>query len=171
MMLSRHGISTTLIAGTLGLACAFFLSSAPAKADQSTDNQLGKVFEEIGNNHLDLALHQVEALLRAEPNFRLAYLIKGDLLLARGRELKHFGDAPKGSNERLDDLRAEALARLHAYLDHPPRDQVPRYLLQLRADQRYAIVVDNKRSRLYLYKNVDGRPRFVADYYVTTGKR
>ena len=25
--------------------------------------------------------------------------------------------------------------------------------------------------RLYLYQNVDGRPRFVADYYVSTGKR
>jgi hypothetical protein len=48
---------------------------------------------------------------------------------------------------------------------------VPRYLLQLRADQRYAIVVDNKRSRLYLYQNESGRPRFVADYYISTGKR
>jgi murein L,D-transpeptidase YafK len=41
----------------------------------------------------------------------------------------------------------------------------------MRADQRYAIVVDNKRSRLYLYQNENGRPRFVADYYISTGKR
>ncbi len=170
-MLLRRGLSTALLAGALGLTSVFFLSPAPAEADQSTDTQLGKVLEEIGSNHLDLALDRVEALLKAKPNFRLAYLIKGDLLLARGRELKNFGDAPKGSSEKLDDLRAEALARLHAYLDHPPQDRVPRYLLQLRADQRYAIVVDNKRSRLYLYKNVDGRPRFVADYYISTGKR
>ena len=50
---------------------------------------------------------------------------------------------------------------------------MPRYLLQMQPDQRYAVVVDTKRSRLYLYENDvanGGRPRFVADYYVTQGK-
>ena len=167
----RRGFSNTLIAGTLVLASAVLLSPLSARADPGTDEQLGKVFEEIEGNHLDLALNRVEALLRAKPNFRLAYLIKGDLLLARGREIKPFGNAPQGSSERLDDLRAEALVRLHAYRDRPSQDQVPRYLMQLREDQRYAIVVDNKRSRLYLYQNENGRPRFVADYYISTGKR
>jgi murein L,D-transpeptidase YafK len=167
----RRGFSNTLLAGALGLAGVFFLSPAPAQAEQSADNLLGKVFREIGNNHLDLALENVEALIRAKPNFRLAYLIKGDLLLARGRELKGFGNAPQGSSPRLDDLRAEALVRLHAYRDRPSNDRVPRYLMQMPADQRYAIVVDNKRSRLYLYQNANGRPRFVADYYISIGKR
>ena len=166
----RRGLSNTLLAGALGLASAFFLSPAPAQAEQSTDDLLGKVFAEIENNRLDRALNHVEALLRTKPNFRLAYLIKGDLLLARGRALKAFGNAPQGSSERLDDLRAEALVRLHAYRDRPSQDRVPRYLMQLREDQRHAIVVDNKRSRLYLYQNENGRPRFVADYYISTGK-
>jgi murein L,D-transpeptidase YafK len=30
--------------------------------------------------------------------------------------------------------------------------------------------VDTRRSRLYLYENVDGQPRFVADYYVSHGR-
>jgi len=167
----RRGFSNTLLTGALALVSAFLLTPAPAQADQSTDDLLGKVFEQIENNHLDKALSQVEALLRAKPNFRLAYLIKGDLLLARGRELKTFGNAPQGSSGRLDDLRAEALVRLHAYRDRPAQDRVPRYLMQLREDQRYAIVVDNKRSRLYLYQNENGQPRFVADYYISTGKR
>jgi murein L,D-transpeptidase YafK len=167
----RRGFSNTLIAGALSLASAFFLSPAPAQADQSPDDLLGKAFEEIESNHLDLALKHIDALLRAKPNFRLAYLIKGDLLRARGRALTTFGNVPQGPSERLDDLRAEALARLQAYRDRPPEDRVPRYLMQMRGDQRYAIVVDNKRSRLYLYQNENGRPRFVADYYISTGKR
>ena len=167
----RRGFSNTLIAGALGLASVFVLSAAPARAEQSTDDLLGKAFAEIENNRLDQALSHIEALLRAKPNFRLAYLIKGDLLLARGRALRTFGNAPQGPSEQLDGLRAEALVRLHAYRDRPPQDRVPRYLMQLREDQRYAIVVDNKRSRLYLYQNEDGRPRFVADYYISTGKR
>jgi murein L,D-transpeptidase YafK len=47
---------------------------------------------------------------------------------------------------------------------------VPRYLLQLREDQRYAVVVDMRRARLYLYQNDSGKPLFVADYYVSSGK-
>ena len=167
----RRRFSNILIAGILVLASVILLSPLHARAEPGTDEQLGKVFDEIESNHLDLALNRVEALLRVEPNFRLAYLIKGDLLLARGREIKPFGNAPQGSSERLDDLRAEALVRLHAYRDRPSQDRVPRYLMQLREDQRYAIVVDNKRSRLYLYQNENGRPRFVADYYISTGKR
>jgi len=167
----RRGFSNTLIAGALGLASAFFLAAAPVRADQNADDLLGKAFQEIESNRLDQALNHIEALLQAKPNFRLAYLIKGDLLLARGRALKTLGDAPNGPSERLDGLRAEALARLHAYRDRPSQDQVPRYLMQMREDQRYAIVVDNKRSRLYLYQNENGRPRFVADYYISTGKR
>jgi len=167
----RRGLSNSLLAGAICLASAFFVSTAFAQANQSADALLGKAFDEIESNRLDHALNHIEALLRAKPNFRLAHLIRGDLLLARGRALKSFGNAPQGSSERLDDLRAEALARLHAYRERPPKDQLPRYLMQMRADQRYAIVVDNKRSRLYLYQNEKGRPRFVADYYISTGKR
>src|ERR1039458_4297119 len=99
----RRGFSNALLAGVLGLASAFCLS--PAGADQGTDALLGKAFEEIENNRLDLALDHIEALLRAKPNFRLAYLIKGDLLLARGRALQTFGNAPQGPSERLAGLR------------------------------------------------------------------
>ena len=167
----RRRFSKVFLAGTLGLASAFFLSAA--NADQNTDDQLERVFQAIEDNHLDVALEDVDALIQALPNFRLAYLIKGDLLLARSRPITTFGDVPKGAKneQRLNDLRAEALARLHAYRDRPRPDRVPRYLLQMSENQRYAIVVDNKRSRLYLYQNVNGRPRFVADYYISIGKR
>ena len=72
----RHGFSNTLLAGALGLACVLFLSPAPVQAEPSADELLGKVFEEIEAKRLDAALNHVEALLRAKPNFRLAYLIK-----------------------------------------------------------------------------------------------
>ena len=81
-----------------------------------------------------------------------------------------MGAVPNVPEERVEGLRAEALARLRAYRDRPPADRVPRYLLQLRDDQKYAVVVDTRRSRLYVYRNDDGEPHFVADYYVSSGK-
>ncbi|MBS1139494.1 MAG: ErfK/YbiS/YcfS/YnhG [Proteobacteria bacterium] len=142
-------------------------------SDSGPEEVLARIFAEIEANRLSNALQLTEALLRQHPNYRLANLIKGDLLLARTQQIQTFGALNDAPPEKVADLRAEAVARLKAYREKPPADFVPRYLLQMQPDQRYAIVVDTKRSRLYLYENDkknDGRPRFVADYYVTQGK-
>jgi murein L,D-transpeptidase YafK len=139
-------------------------------ADLTADAYLARAFDDISRERFDLAVGEIDALLKVKPNFRLAHLIKGDLLLARARPVNAMGAAANAPSDRLEGLRAEALARLRAYRERPSADLVPRYLMQLRDDQKYAVVVDTHRSRLYLYRNIDGRPRFVADYYVSSGK-
>jgi murein L,D-transpeptidase YafK len=139
-------------------------------AQLTAEDLLASAIDEIAGQRFDAALEYTEALIKIKPNFRLAHLIKGDLLLARARPISTMGAAPNAPAARVDGLRAEALARLRAYRDRPPENRVPRYLMQLREDQKFAVVVDTKRSRLYLYQNENGRPRFVADYYVSSGK-
>lgn len=147
--------------------------AAPAQrgiSDAGPDASLQYVFAEIEANRLDSALDRTETLLRAYPNFRLAHLIKGDLLLARAKPIATFGNTP-GSSERVRELRDEAIARLRAYRERPAAtSDIPRYLLQMGPEQRYAVVVDTKRARLYVYANDAGKPRFVADYYISHGK-
>ncbi len=141
--------------------------------DGGPEETLARIFAEIEANRLGNALQLTEALLRHYPNYRLANLIKGDLLLAKTQPIQTFGALSDAPADKVADLRAEALVRLKAYREKPPADTVPRYLLQMPPGQRHAIVVDTQRSRLYLYENDrshDGRPRFVADYYVTHGK-
>jgi murein L,D-transpeptidase YafK len=136
------------------------------------EDRLSGVFAAIEANKLDEALKRVDALIADYPNFRLAYLVRGDLLLARTRPLEGFGNVVKTvPQDRVDDLRAEALARLHALRDKPGEDWVPRYVLQLTPEQKHALVVDSRRSRLYVFANAEGKPRLVADYYVTLGKK
>ena len=154
------------------------ISSPPGRtpvtvSDSGPEAQLTKIFKEIENNRLNSALQLTENLLRQHPNYRLANLIKGDLLLARTQPIQTFGALNGAPPERVADLRAEAIVRLNAYKDKPETGNIPRYLLQMQPDQRYAIVVDTKRSRLYVYENDKangGRPRLVTDYYVTQGK-
>ncbi|MEY2632782.1 MAG: hypothetical protein RIR00_1436 [Pseudomonadota bacterium] len=149
---------------------------APARApttvsDSGPEAQLDRIFQTIERNQLDKALELTENLLQQYPNFRLGNLIKGDLLMARARPIGAFGAG--GPNDKVNELRDEAIARLKGYKQKPPADYVPRYLLQMQPDQKYAIVVDTQKSRLYLYQNdlgAGGRPRFVADYYITHGK-
>lgn len=142
-------------------------------SDSGPEAQLAKVFKEIEANRLNHALELIDSLLRQHPNYRLAHLIRGDLLLARTQPIQTFGALSGAPADKVADLRAEAIVRLKAYSEKPQSNFVPRYLLQMQADQRYAIVVDTKRSRLYVYENDlsnGGRPRFVADYYITQGK-
>ena len=159
---------------TLFLTATIFsaiLLATPARADAGPEALLNQVFDAINQNRLDAALTQVETLLRSNPNFRLANLIKGDLLIARVRPLRSLGDAPNAPPDRLNDLRAEAIARLKAYREPPPADKVPRYILEMRPEQRFAVVVDAQRARLFLYQNVEGVLRLAADYYISAGKR
>ena len=149
------------------LAFAFVTTAAAA----TPEDRLSTVFEAIESNKLDVALKRVDALIADYPNFRLAHLVRGDLLLARARPLQTFGNVVKTvPQERVDGLREEALARLRAARQRPGEDRLPRYVLQLHPEQKHALVVDSRRSRLYVYANDGGKPKLIADYYVTLGK-
>ncbi len=123
---------------------------------------------DIQSNRLDIALKRIDALLELKPHFRLAHLIKGDLLMARSRPLANIGN-PGVEDNNLADLRDEARVRLQQHFDPAPPDLIPEYLLQLDPKQRYALVADTNKARLYLYKNDNGEPRYVADYYISSG--
>ena len=158
------------IAALLCLASAAALAQAQKLPSDDVETALVGIFKAIEGRRLAEALARTEALIASRPNYRLAHLIKGDLLLARGWPIRTMGAAPNAPPERVRELREEALARLAAYRQRPPKDRIPRYLLQLRPDQKNAVVVDTKKSRLYIYENDNGKPRFVADYYISHGK-
>lgn len=175
---SRGWPSPAALLARLAAFAAVAALAAPAglRADtkingHDPESQLVKALQEIQASRIESALAEVDRLIAKNPNFRLAHLIKGDLLLARVRPISGLGNTGHAAPERLDELRAEAAARLRAMRERPEKDRVPRYLLQIAPDQRYAIVVDSKRSRLYLYENANGTPRLVTDYYTTLGKR
>ena len=134
------------------------------------DTVLVNTLVAIKNNKLDVALAEVDRVLKVYPNFRLAHLIKGDVLLARSQPLKRMGDASGVPADRLADLREEARARLARFQGDRPHDRVPRYLVQLQPEQKYALVVDTSKSTLYVFENRGGAASYLADYYITSGK-
>jgi hypothetical protein len=151
----------------LALACPLLAAAAPTPEDR-----LSGVFAAIEANRLDDALKRVDELIRDYPNFRLAHLVRGDLLLARSRPLLTFGNVVKTvPQEKVDDLRAEALVRLLALRDRPESGRLPRSIVQLHPGQRHALLVDSRRSRLYVFANAEGRPRLIADFYYYVLKR
>jgi murein L,D-transpeptidase YafK len=147
---------------------------APAVSSESKRNGpealLARTMGEINANRLDGALAEVDKIIDAYPNFRLAHLIKGDILLARSRPLTTLGNVIGAPSDEIEDLRDEARARIARHERRPPTAHVPRYLVQLNAEQRHAFVVDTSRSTLYVFENQGGEVRYVTDFYVTIGK-
>ncbi len=144
--------------------------SALPKIPRDTEGLLVKSLLEITQGQTQAALDTLDELLRVSPNFKLAHLVRGDLLMARARELNGFGNAPDASQESISDLRAEARVRLERYLNTQQADASPQFFWKLDPDQAHAILVDVSKSRLYLYRNVNGQPKYLADYYITVGK-
>jgi murein L,D-transpeptidase YafK len=139
-------------------------------ASNGPDALLLRTLHEVSNKRLDVAATEIDKVIDAYPNFRLAHLIKGDLLLARARPLATVGNAPAALRGDLDDLREEARARLARMQHQRPVDRVPLYLVQMRPEQRHALVVDTARSTLYVFENRDDGAGYVTDYYVSIGK-
>jgi murein L,D-transpeptidase YafK len=67
-------------------------------------------------------------------------------------------------------LQDEARARIERYLSKQVKDKQPNLLLAPNEQQKYLIVVDTSKSRLYLYRNEAAQLKYVADYYITVGK-
>jgi len=141
-----------------------------ASDSQDTEAQLFRSLQAINGNRLDIALSELDSLLQAKPNFKLAQLVKGDLLMARAGAIKSFGNAPNAPHEQIEDFRDEARVRLQRALTQTDPTLVPRFIWQMDPGQKYALVVDASRSTLYVYENANGKPRYVTDFYITIGK-
>uniref|UniRef100_UPI0037507E14 L,D-transpeptidase family protein n=1 Tax=Undibacterium sp. TaxID=1914977 RepID=UPI0037507E14 len=145
----------------------------PTQIDKPSPNPdllLIETYKFLANNELDKAQTKVDELLLAYPNFHLAHLIRGDLIAMRTRPVTRFGAANNAPNDKLKDLNEEAIARLRAIKERPNKDLVPNVILQMSEEQRYSLVMDARRARIYLYENIGGIPTLLSDYYVSQGK-
>ena len=110
--LLRLIVAVAVTAGALDAASMGNRQSAPKSVAVRGESSpiepealLVKTLIEIRNNRVDPALAEVEKVIQAYPNVRLAHLIKGDLLLARSQPLRELGQAPNAPRDRIEDLR------------------------------------------------------------------
>ena len=161
-------VAFALSATALADGSLFPLGDGPAFGNQ-VEAQVVRAIVELRESALNRALTEINKAVADRPNFRLAQLVKGDILMAQAGRPVAFASAavPAAS---LAPLQDEARVRLRRYLDAPPADALPDAVLELAPSQPYAIVVDTSRSRLYVYANELGRPRYVTDFYISLGR-
>lgn len=167
------------------LALVAFGMSAVAVADGSTagssmriaaptfanelEGSLVRAIVGLKETGLRQAMGEIDKALEQHPNFKLGHLLKGDMLMARAGKPVAFASlaAAPGTVAPLQD---EARVRLQRYLAAPNVDALPAPVLQLAPSQSHVLLVDSSRSRLFVYANDKGRPRYVTDFYVSIGK-
>jgi len=135
-----------------------------------------RTLEILKDGGLKPAMQELDAALIKNPNFRLGHLMRADLLMAKSGVAVALSGQPgvkqaPDSLSNIAELRHEAQVRLNRYFDAPPTDALPSAMLQLAPEQAHAILVDMTRARIYVFENVDGKPKRVADFYATIGKR
>jgi murein L,D-transpeptidase YafK len=171
---SRQTLVQALVAIiAAGASYAWAMNIAPAPVSRhiaAPEAMLVLALLDIRDSKFSSALDHIDSLLAANPNFRLAQLVKGDLLLARTRPINSIGNASGGSAEQVAGLRDEARVRLVRSQIKPAPELAPRYLLQLPEKEKLALVLDSTKSTLFVFENTGRTPRYVADYYVTIGK-
>lgn len=168
------------------VSCAAFANGdtpAPAKAKPrlavradkgSPEARLIEVYKKLGAGDNRAALKLAESLTRDVPTFQLAQLVYGDLLLIQRGRLDTVSvppaDLAASAATHWNQLRLEAVQRLHALAERPPKDALPRQFIDVPRTTRHAIAVDASRSRLYLFENSSKGLKLVADHYVSLGK-
>ena len=152
--------------------------AASAAFSNEVEGALVRALETLKDGGIKPALKEIDAALAKNPNFRLGHLMRGDLLMAKsGAALALSGTPP--SNDKtskpetvasIANLRHEAQVRLNRYYDAPAADALPTAVLQMAPGQEHALLIDSLRSRIYVFRNDNGRPLRVADFYTTIGK-
>lgn len=142
----------------------------------SPERRLIAIYRLVAANQLDSALQAADALVQSQPTFKLAQLLRADLMSARAGSLSDFGTSASaagltGTADGLAVLRDEARLRLQALRERPTPGLVPDEFVSLPASTRYAMAVDTSRARLYLFENTGQGLHLVEDFYVSVGKQ
>lgn len=148
---------------------------------QDHEAELLKAILYFKSGKLELALDELNKLIKKVPDFQLAYLLKGDLLLSKFGSTNNLGQTtllasivPNLGNSKqlqLTLLREEAAVRLRALLNNK-KNTFPRQILALGQSVKKALLVDKSANRMYVFSRQDSGDVFeeVNDYYITTGK-
>lgn len=120
----------------------------------------------LEQGQLDAALGKFDAVLAAQPSFKLGHAVRAEVI-ARLAGQESF----LGSYHELASLRHEAEKRLtHQPIASRQQQRVPINLLAPSQGDDTIILVDLTANRLYQYERVDSSWRLTGDHYVTIGK-
>jgi len=134
--------------------------------------KLLSTLNDINNLQLDTALSNITELEKEYPKYKLAQLIKADLLAAKtGQNALQKGVYQKNPKS-VDRLLSEAEVRWQFSKESLSNNAHFDDFVLKTDHQKNIVLVSLQESRLYLFeRNSKGKMVRVADYYVTMGRK
>ena len=140
------------------------------KKNQTVESLLIKTLELISNGKLTQANKVNDELIILAPNFKLAHLIRGDILSAYSMSIDNFGgSAVKINSGKVIELKKEAQRRIKGYLSSH-NNKLPKFNILPSEKDKYLIYVDMDSSRLFVFENNQRKYYYLSDHYVSIGK-
>ena len=164
----------TLLMGVNAIVCAQVNEGAESlhayKANDGYEPQVLEIIEALQAGKLDLALKIADAHLANFPKSQIGHLLRADILQGMATGLTDIGAQSALPESNLNGLKHQLKNRfLHkAHAQNDRHKQIPASLVAL-GQHDYVLVADMLYGRLYVYKNVNGDPLLVRDYYVSVG--
>ena len=138
---------------------------------ETVESLLIKSLELISTGELDQASKIIDKLIVLAPNFKLAHLIRGDILTAYSMSIDNFGgSAVEINSNKVKELKKEAQRRISRYLISNINNELPKFNILPSETDKYLIYVDMDSSRLFVFQNIKGKYLYLSDHYVSIGK-
>jgi len=172
--------SSTVANSNISASLESHVHGNPSLEQRATyEPEIIQIIELVQQGQLEQALSLTQSHLRNFPKSRIAHLLHADILLGMTTQLPDIGaaalkadSATNVNTERLglDGLKHQIKNRWsHAAIDaQDSHTKLPASLIHI-GDHPYVIVTDMLKGRLYLYRNNQGVPELVRDYYLSVG--
>ena len=157
---------------TLLIFLLWFGFLSPALADHVQDANYEKsildTIKKIQNLDHTQAINSTRKLLKQYPNSRLGQMLYADLLLAKTEPLAQIGSGIS-TDQALRDFTQEIQLRWQHDKNTTHEGLLPENIVFIAENQPYVILVDQQKSRIYVYRNDQGTPVLETDYFITIG--
>jgi murein L,D-transpeptidase YafK len=142
-------------------------SLAEILSDQYEQDIL-ETIKKIQHQQFDQALDSSRELIAQYPQSRLGHMIYADLLLAKAAPLSQIGSGISTAQAQ-DDFKHEIRQRWQHGTNTAHLGLIPENILFLAENQPYVILVDQEKSRIYVFRNEQGTPVLEEDYFISIG--
>lgn len=145
---------------------SFITLSQAEKQIHYAETILLSSMSEIKQGDLSSALTEIKSLTADKPNFKLAQMIKADLLAIKSGNLELLNNIREDNYKRLNHLMFEAEVRWQSYSLNPEQHLINRYVLKHNLASNI-VLISTKEHRLYVY---DYNKNQIASFYASIGR-
>ncbi len=135
------------------------------------EKQLISGFKSIQNLSVDRALNEFNELSERYPNYKLAQLLKADLLTLKSGQRSLLHNIHQKNSRTIGRLQNEAVVRWQfSQTEFPNNSTFERYVLKM-GEQPNFVLVDLSENRLYVYeRDEQDAMQQIANYYISMGR-